>query len=115
MTRHIPCAVDDAELEGGKVERLSIVLERQISYSADEASFDGLMAHLGPDGPWPQIFRVIRGSLGREQPWRPFARWEAEGLDASLEDLVAGLTNLDPNRRLTAAQALEHAWFRGVP
>lgn len=44
-------------------------------------------------------------------PYRPFTQWPGV-VDSSFEDLIQRLTNLDPTKRLTAHQALEHPWFQ---
>jgi serine/threonine protein kinase len=50
----------------------------------------------------------IRSMLGpAEEEWA--------GVSAEAKDLVLGLLEPHPKRRLTAAQALEHAWFTAGP
>jgi len=43
-------------------------------------------------------------------PYKPFSEWP-DVSDAAFKDLIRGLTNLDPTKRVTARQALEHPWF----
>jgi serine/threonine protein kinase len=90
---------------------LAHVLERQISYFADEKGLDALLKHLG-DNPWIPIFRIIAGGFNKENPRRPAYLWK--DIDADLRHLVCGLTNFDPSKRLTAHEALEHQWFNDV-
>lgn len=111
VTKRVIFAVADEELEGGKVELLSVVLEHQISYLADQEGLDGLLEHLG-DSPWADVFRVIRDGFGAENPRRPLALWG--DVEADFKDLVAGLTNFDPKKRITAREALAHKWFADV-
>ena len=99
--------VNQEELEEGVVV-LSVVLERQISYFADDEGFDALMEHLG-DNPYCEVFRLLRSGLDETNPPKPFSRWE--NVDADFKDLVGGLTNFDPAKRLTAHEALAHRWF----
>ncbi|KAL3469721.1 kinase-like domain-containing protein [Aspergillus californicus] len=42
--------------------------------------------------------------------YHPFPAWP-NSLDPEFKDLTRGLTNLDPAKRLSARQALEHPWF----
>jgi serine/threonine protein kinase len=93
------------------VELLSIVLEHQISYFADQEGLAGFLEHLG-DSPWVNIFQVIRDGFGKENPRRPFTLWG--DVEADFKDLIAGLTNFDPKKRITAHDALAHKWFADV-
>jgi hypothetical protein len=61
VLKRVIFAVGEEELAQGE-ERLSIVLERQISYFADEDGLNGLLKHLG-DSPWCEVFKVIRDGL----------------------------------------------------
>ena len=60
------------------------------------------------------MLEVLRGGFSKENPREPFVRWNMEALDSDLKDLIGGLTNFDPAKRLTAGEALSHKWFRGV-
>ncbi|KAL9019227.1 MAG: hypothetical protein Q9185_003536 [Variospora sp. 1 TL-2023] len=92
---------------------LGRVLELQISYFADWESLEGLLRHLG-DSPWCQVLEILRGGFNKQNPREPFVRWNIEPLDADLKDLIGGLTNFDPAKRLTADEALSHNWFHDV-
>ena len=89
------------------------VLERQISYFADLESFNGLLRHFG-DSPWCLVLETLKSGFNKENPREPFARWNMEPLDSDFKDLIAGLTNFDPARRLTVDEALSHTWFHDV-
>ena len=104
--------MDEEALPEGEVA-LAHILERQISYFADLQSLDGLLRHLD-NSPWCQVLQVIRDSFNRENPREPFVRWNMESLDTDLKDLIGGLTNFDPAKRLTADEALSHKWFHDV-
>nr|POE75149.1 cyclin-dependent kinase 6 [Quercus suber]POE94772.1 cyclin-dependent kinase 6 [Quercus suber] len=95
-------------------EKLAIVLERQMSYFADEDGLNGLLRSLGVESPWHEIFQVIKSGFGENQPRKPFSLWESEKLDEDFKNLVGALTNFDPAKRLTAPQALAHRWFENV-
>ncbi|KAH1670621.1 hypothetical protein KXV44_005666 [Aspergillus fumigatus] len=58
MHRRVIFAVGDNELEDG-VDRLAIVIERQISYFADLPGLDGFFKYLG-DNPCVRIFEVTK-------------------------------------------------------
>lgn len=90
------------------MDKLSIVIERQISYFADMDGLNGLLSHL-QDNPWVQVFEVLRDSFNEDNPRRPFSL--LKDVDPTFKDLIAGLTNLDPAKRITAEKALQHEWF----
>lgn len=108
ILRRVIFAVDERELVEGEVA-LAVVLERQISYFGDEGGLEGLFAHLG-DSPWCEIFRVLCNGFNETNPRTPFALWR--GVDADFKDLVTGMTNLDPAKRLTAHQHWRTGGFR---
>lgn len=110
MHKRVIFAVGEDELGEGE-DVLAHVLERQISYFADEKGLGGLLKHLG-DSPWVQIFGVIRDGFNKDNPRRPISLWK--DVDADLRHLVGGLTNFDPSKRLTVHEALEHQWFKDV-
>lgn len=114
MLKDVIFAVEESELEDGKVEILSIVLERHLSYFADPESFEGFLRYLDEDNPWQEIFEVVMGGFGENHPRKPFGRWQGPKLDEDFKNLVVGLTNFDPQKRLTAQQALGHKWFEDV-
>ncbi|MCJ1342295.1 hypothetical protein MMC31_000476 [Peltigera leucophlebia] len=103
-------AVDEEELADGE-EPLAVVLERQISYFADKDGMNGLLKHLG-DSPSCDVFEVIRDGFNEANPCKPFSLWKGVGTD--FKDLIGGLMNFDPTKRLTAHEALAHRWFGDV-
>lgn len=108
VLKRVIFAVSEEELGEGE-EKLAVVLERQISYFADEDGLNRLLMHLG-DSPWCEIFKVTRDGFNKTNPRKPFALWK--NVDAEFKDLIAGLTNFDPAKRFTAHEALTHRWFR---
>ncbi|KAI1438094.1 kinase-like domain-containing protein [Xylaria sp. CBS 124048] len=90
------------------------ILTRQISYFANWKDFDGFMQYLGPQHPWASDFRRIADSFNETNPRRPFALWKSDVLDADFKDLIGKMTNLDPRKRITADEALQHSWFADV-
>ena len=107
MLKRLIFDVKEDELEEG-VGVMSVVLERQISYFADNEGFEALMKHLG-DNPLCEAFRLLRGGLEKTNSPKPFSQWEY--VDEDFKDLIGGLTNFDPAKRLTAHEALAHRWF----
>ncbi|GAB7336145.1 hypothetical protein MBLNU13_g08924t2 [Cladosporium sp. NU13] len=114
MIQGVIFSVDEADLPEG-VDKLAVVLEHQISYFADEDGFNGFLDYIGTENDWYEIFVVIKRGFGEEQPRRPFELWHGHGVDdCDFKDLIRGLTNFDPKKRLTAQQALSHKWFYNV-
>ena len=100
-------AVGEDELAEGE-EPLSSVLERQISYFANEDGLNALLNHLD-DSPWCQVLRLIRDGFNKTNPRKPFAMWR--DVDGDFKDLIGGLTNFGPAKRLTVHEAMAHRWF----
>ncbi|KAH7381557.1 kinase-like domain-containing protein [Pyrenochaeta sp. MPI-SDFR-AT-0127] len=103
-------AVGEEELEEG-VEPLAVVIERQISYFADEDGLSGFIKQLG-NNPWVPVFEVTRDGFNKDNPRRPFSLWT--GVDEGFKHLISDMTNFDPEKRITAREALAHKWFKGV-
>jgi serine/threonine protein kinase len=112
VTKKLIFAVAEDEVEGGS-DVLAVIMQRQFSYFADEDGFDGLLKHLG-DSPWCEMFRVVHDSFDETHPLMPVSMWKGHNIDADFRDLVSGLTNFDPARRITAHEALAHRWFADV-
>jgi serine/threonine protein kinase len=93
------------ELKDGEAWRL--ILSRHISYFADEESFRGLLMHLGEDNPFFERLIEVASALDARVL---FSNWEP--IDKDLKDLIVKMTNLDPARRITAREALEHELFK---
>lgn len=110
MHKRVIFAVAEDELEEG-VERLAIVIERQLSYFADEDGLKEFLKLLG-DSPWVDVFQVTWNGFSEDNPRRPFSLWD--GVDDDFKSLICAMTNFDPERRITAREALAHKWFEGV-
>jgi serine/threonine protein kinase len=85
------------------------VLRRQISFFGDEEGFKGLLQWIGGKNPFFERLVTITGSFDPANPRKPFEKWCF--VNAQFRDLVCRMTNLDPARKITARQALEHPWF----
>lgn len=55
---------------------------------------------------------VFESSLRSSRIHEPFSEW-SDIDDAVFKDLILAMTNLDPTKRITSRQALEHPWFAG--
>ncbi|QSS60257.1 hypothetical protein I7I51_05054 [Histoplasma capsulatum] len=110
MHKRVIFAVGEEELDEG-VDPLAIVIERQISYFADEDALNGFLKYLG-DNPWIRVFEVIRDGFNKNNPRRPFFLWK--GVDDDFKSFIRATTNFDPEKRITAHEALAHKWFEGV-
>lgn len=112
VLKHVIFYIDDDAVPEGEAA-LAEVLERQISYFADIEGFEGLLKHLG-DSPLCQVFETLRNGFNEEHPREPFALWDMEHIDSVFKDLIRGLTNFDPAKRITANEALQHRWFADI-
>ncbi|EER39169.1 conserved hypothetical protein [Histoplasma capsulatum H143] len=107
MLNEMVFRVSDCELYASDSWRY--VLQRHISYFADEQGLIGLLKHIGEDNPFHGRLIALAGDFNSGNPRMPFEAWEP--VDPEFRDLVGKMTNLDPTRRITARQALEHSWF----
>jgi serine/threonine protein kinase len=91
-----------------------IRLQRQVSYLGDREGVNGLLKHIADDDTISKILQMLWDERSEEYiPYKPFLEWPDAG-DAVFKDLTRGLTNLDPTKRFTARQALEHPWFADI-
>ncbi|KAI9929823.1 hypothetical protein MW887_011628 [Aspergillus wentii] len=113
IQKRVLFAVGNEELEPG-VDPLAIVIGRQISYFANKDSLDAFLTYLGDDNqnPWIRAFKIIRDGFSQENPRKPFLFWK--GVDEEFRGLICAMTNFDPEKRITAREALAHKWFEGV-
>ncbi|PWY66378.1 calcium/calmodulin dependent protein kinase [Aspergillus sclerotioniger CBS 115572] len=98
LYKHVILAVGEDELDEG-IHRLAIVIERQISYFADEEGFNRFLNYLG-DNPWVPIFKVTWDGFNRENPRKPLSLWK--GIDDEFKSLICAMTDFDPRQRITA-------------
>jgi serine/threonine protein kinase len=88
-----------------------IRLQRQVSYFGDREGLNGLMAHVGDEEVNSQILGFLWDDRAADyHSYRPFWEWP-NVTDDSFKDLIRKMTNLDPSKRATASEALEHPWF----
>lgn len=109
--RKLLFAVDrDALPEGETVSNQ--VIEKQLAFFADPDSLRQFMKHLDEDSPWRRVFKDIGSRFGKEHPRTPVSMWN--GIDPDLKDLIARLTRFEPEKRISAREALAHKWFEDV-
>ncbi|KAH8695890.1 kinase-like domain-containing protein [Phaeosphaeriaceae sp. PMI808] len=105
--------VTDEELDGGKLERIAIVIQHQMSFFDEWQSINELIEdYLAPDNPYGQIFLITRDGFGQGTPRNPFRL--SKSFDDDFKDLVVKMTDFNPSKRITAREALKHKWFNGV-
>ncbi|KAI1165544.1 kinase domain-containing protein [Nemania serpens] len=91
-----------------------IRLQRQVSYFGTQDGVNGLMKHVGDEEVNCEALRMLWEDRTADSiPYKPFSEWSDVG-DAEFKYLIQGMMNLDPTRRITARQALEHPWFAGL-
>lgn len=99
--------VSDEEMNSADSWRY--ILGRHISYFADADNLSGFLEHIGQENPFYERLIDLTNSFGPENPMQPFHRWSY--VEPELRDLVGKMTSLDPRKRITAKDALEHRWF----
>ena len=88
-------------------------LQRQVSYFGGADGLDGLVKFVGDDDMSCKVLRMMWEDRNDANiPYKPFRDWP-DVKDEAFGDLVRGMTNLDPAKRITARQALAHPWFEG--
>ncbi|KAF2501351.1 serine/threonine protein kinase [Lophium mytilinum] len=88
-------------------------LQRQISYFPDRDNFNGLITHVGDNELSCQVLGMLWDDREADyHSYEPFSSWK-DVEDSLFREVVAGMMQLDPTRRISAQQALDHAWFRG--
>ncbi|KAE8338728.1 hypothetical protein BDV24DRAFT_153340 [Aspergillus arachidicola] len=77
-------------------------------YEAQGEGLSGLIKHIGDDGISCQVLQMLWGERQEDHiPYRLFSEWP-DVSDPVFKDFILGLTSLDPHKRLTAHQALDH-------
>ncbi|EHL02623.1 putative Peripheral plasma membrane protein CASK [Glarea lozoyensis 74030] len=85
------------------------ILRLMVSFFGEDAGFKGLLRWIGEDNPFFERLIAIAGTFNEEKPQVPFGNWRY--VDEKFRDLITKMTNLDPTRRITAVEALEHPWL----
>jgi serine/threonine protein kinase len=75
---------------------------------------NGLMAYVGDEEIKCQVLGLLWDDRAADyHSYRPFSTWP-NVTDDVFRDLMAGMTNLDPQKRTTAKEVLSHPWFGEV-
>jgi serine/threonine protein kinase len=85
------------------------VLRRQISFFGEEDGFKGLLQWIGEKNPFFERLIALAGTFNSANLRKPVRVWFY--VDVQLRDLICRMTNLDPEERIIAREALEHPWF----
>lgn len=115
LGRHIFGVDDDFnfhEFQGALPTMIRI--QRQVSYFGDEDGIEGLLKHVGDEELNLKVFTYSwEDRYADYHPYRHFSEWP-EVQDDVFKDLILKMMNLDPAKRVTAREALEHPWFADV-
>lgn len=88
-----------------------IRLQRLVSYFGHRDGLNGLLTHLGDREANCHVVSMLESERAESYiSYTPSSEWPATKDDEALQDLIKGLMSLDPGRRLTAAEALQHPW-----
>ncbi|EFR02289.1 CMGC/CDK protein kinase [Nannizzia gypsea CBS 118893] len=94
-------------------EKERIIAKRLLSHFGDAPSLIGFLEHLEDDSAqWRDIVVAVIDEFTSENPRKPFSMWE--GVEEPFRDIISKMTSLDPTRRITAKDALEHPWFCNI-
>lgn len=89
-----------------------MILRLHVSHFVNDLDdFGGFVKyHGGEQDPFVQRFIGLLSPFNGEDKKRaPFSRWHP--VDPQFKNLVSKMTGLDPLRRITAREALQHSWF----
>jgi serine/threonine protein kinase len=92
-------------------EQAELILRRHLQFFAFKMEdFEGFIAyHGGDDNPFVKQLTGLLSTFSTEDPMRPFGLWHQ--VDPQFRDLICKMTYMDPFRRITAREALQHPWF----
>ncbi|KAJ8109109.1 hypothetical protein ONZ43_g6228 [Nemania bipapillata] len=92
-------------------EQAKLILSRHLSFFTSSAEdFDGFITYHGEEGsPFVERIKELCLTFNKKQPRLPFGRWQK--VDPQFRDLICKMTCLDPLRRITAREALQHPWL----
>ncbi|OIW30908.1 kinase-like protein [Coniochaeta ligniaria NRRL 30616] len=96
-------------VESGKPEAWFPILRKHLTLFGDTEGIVGLAKLVGEEDPFFQRIGDLCDDINNGEPYSTIRGWLH--MDADLRDLISKMTNLDPKKRITAAEALEHPWF----
>jgi hypothetical protein len=89
------------------------ILSRHFSFFG--LANDGLLKQVG-DEKWSEVLRAVSKTAEmavQEQPETRFEQWGQE-LGSKAQNMIAGMTKIDPTARSTIDQVLAHPWWQEV-
>jgi serine/threonine protein kinase len=102
-----------ADEELGAEDSWRNVFKRHVSFFGEEDGFKGLLQWIGEENPFFERLIALAGSFKEEgKPRKPFKL--RHYVDAQFRDIVGKMTTLDPAKRITAREALDHPWFKEI-
>ena len=95
-------------------ERERTVVRHLLSHFGDREGLGGFVDHLddGETAAWRDLVLDVVKEFTADKPRKPYSMWE--DVDESFRDVITQMTSLDPKRRITAREALQHPYFRDV-
>ena len=102
------------DIEGlSEADKEKLTVKRLLSHFADRPGLIGLLEHLDDSvAPWRDLVLAVVPEFTTTDPRKPFSMWE--DVDECFRDVITKMMSLDPARRITAREALEHPWFQNV-
>jgi serine/threonine protein kinase len=98
------------EVESGKPEAWFPILRKHLTLFGDTDGIVALAKLVGEDDPFFQRIGDLCDDINNGEPYSTIKGWLH--MDPDLRDLISKMTNLDPKKRITAVEALEHPWFQ---
>lgn len=109
MLRRIIFRIDIEGLSEAKKEKL--IVKRLLSHFADGPGLVGLLEHLDDSvTQWRDPVLTVVPEFTATNPRKSFSMWE--DVDECFRDVITKMMSVDPARRITAREALEHPWFK---
>ncbi|OBT53182.1 hypothetical protein VE04_06181 [Pseudogymnoascus sp. 24MN13] len=109
--RKIIFRIDSEGLSRADEERL--VVKRLLFNFGDGPGLVGLIDHLDDSvASWRDLVLDVTPEFTTTNPRKPFSMWVE--INEGFRDIVTKMTSLDPARRITAREALEHPWFQDL-
>lgn len=107
MVNEMVFRVSDDEMNS--VDSWRYILDWHTSYFADEDGLNGLLEHIVTENPFYERLIDLANSFGSGDPRQLFQTWSY--VEPELSDLVGKMTSLNPTKRISAREALQHRWF----
>jgi serine/threonine protein kinase len=93
-------------------EQARLILRLHVSHFGDAdggADFAGFIEYHGEESQFAHLVVGLLETFNEQSPRWPFHDWP--DVDPQFKDLISKMVCLDPSRRITAREALQHPWF----